>query len=126
MSTREKYIIKTKEVNSLLAGLVAHGPERTYEQMKLRATRAMEASDDVDEMFLDMAESMLKKARNTRVKKDEQSTKPYFYTLASMLRRLAHEINRAYIRTNRKADSVRFIRLVFDNPEAPTIDWQEK
>lgn len=126
MSTREKYIIKTKEINSLLAGLVAHGPEKTYAQMKIRATRAMETADDVDEMFLDMSESMLKKARNARTKKGEQSTKPYFYTLASMLRRLAHEINRAYIKSNRKVENTRFIRLVFDNPEAPTIDWQEQ
>lgn len=122
--TREPYILKAKEIQSLVAGLAAHGPQLTYEQMRKRATQAMENANDVDEMFLDMHEYMLKKARELEVEDDDDlKLQIFYYTIASMLRKLAHEIYRAYLKLGKERASNRFIRLVSDNPNSPALEW---
>jgi len=122
MTERTPYILKNNEVNALLAGLAAHGASKTFEQMKGRATTAMEKSDDIDEMFLDMYDGMLKRARKTD-DKGEKELQSAYYLLTSMLWRLAHEIHFAYLKSGKQKDSTRFIHLVSNNPDAPSASW---
>jgi len=124
MKKRDVYILKVDEIKSLVSGLISHGPGQTYEQMRRRAIQAMGKSDDIDEVFLDMYESMIKRARSIKVEDDEDKQRQiFYYTIAHMLRRLAHEINRVYLKLGKKRYSKRFIRLASYNPESPTINF---
>lgn len=120
MKNRIPYILKTGEIDALMAGLAAHGPQQTYEQMLVRATLAMGTADDIDDMFLDMYESMLKQART--VDNDKQ-LRDSLYLLASMLRKLAHEIHAAYLHLGKNKDNTRFLRIVSYNTDAPNTTW---
>ena len=76
-------------------------------------------------MLLDMSETILQKGRedlDSGVKQEgELTVSNIYYSLAFMLRRLAHEIYRLYIKKGKKRDSNRFIRLVSYNENAPLI-----
>lgn len=124
MKKRAPYIIKASEIESLLAGIMAHGIDKTYEQMKIRATQAMEKAEDIDEMFLDMYESMIDKARGLdETNEQENQLRLGYYALAAMLRRLAHEVHFAYLKLKKEKNSGRFLHLISDNPQAPTPTW---
>ena len=124
MKKRTPYIIKANEIESLLAGIIAHGIAKTYEQMKIRATQAMEKSEDIDDMFLDMYEAMIDKARALNEEDEqEKQLRLGYYAVAAMLRRLAHEVHFSYLKLKKEKDSGRFLHLVSNNPEAPTPTW---
>jgi len=109
---RTPYILKTDEIDTLLNGMITHGEEETYDKMRDKALFAMGKTKDIDELFMDMHEGMLKRARKYD---DTEEAKAVFYALSAMLRRIAHEVNRKYIRDGKEDSSPRFLRLVADN-----------
>jgi hypothetical protein len=122
--TREPYIINTEEIQSLINGLLSWGPEETYVKIRAKMIFDMENKNDIDEMALDMSETLLKKGREElkQETEDNPSLANVYYTLSSILRRLAHEIHWRYI--NKKGDSRsndRFLRLVSNNTDAPLM-----
>lgn len=128
--SRKPYIMKVEEMQTLIASLITNGPEETYTRMRAKALLAMEQTDDIDDMFLDMSETFLNKGRaelesddeKAEGEEDEEPSIAYiYYNLAFMLRRLAHEVYRRYITKGKQRDNERFIRLVSFNEEAPLL-----
>lgn len=123
--THKPYIMKIEEIQVLVAGLVSHGANDTYNRMKAKSILSMDQKDDIDEMLLDMSETMLQKGRedlgSVVEREGEPTVSSIYYSLAFMLRKLAHEIYRLYIKKGKKRDSNRFIRLVSYNENAPLI-----
>jgi len=130
MITRKPYIMKIQEIQTLIASLVSNGPEDTYSRMRAKAFMAMSDKNDVDEMFLDMSNTLLEKGReaaNTSEKDsdNEQDGVPsvvdVYYTLSFLLRKLSHEVYRSYIKQGKKRNNSRFLRLHSHNKEAPAL-----
>lgn len=128
--SRKPYIMKIEEIKTLIASLIANGAEETYARMRVKAFMAMDGSDDIDEMFLDMSEACLKKGREELEMPDEEENNKeddrpvlsnIYYTLAFLLRRLAHEVYRRYIKKGKQRDSNRFIRLISYDENAPLL-----
>ena len=119
--TRKKYIMSPEEMETLSSGLLSDGPDEVYVRMKAMGTFAMSKKDDVDEMFLDMSEAMLEKSREEASDEENEEgiiIKKIYYTLSFLLRRLAHEIYRKYIKNGKERSNNRFLRLVSDNEDA--------
>lgn len=116
---RKKYVLKVEEIEALLRGMIENGPDETYKRMKDKALASMEKMKDLDEMFMDMSEDFLDRAR-TEPGSDEngKQLKDTYYILNSMLRTLAHEINKIYRKNGKDKIGDRFIRLVSFNNEA--------
>jgi hypothetical protein len=92
--------------------------------MKIRATQAMEKSENMDDIFLDMYETMIVKARLLNEENEqEKQLRLGYYAISAMLRRLAHEVHFSYLRLKKEKDSSRFLHLVSNNSEAPTPTW---
>ena len=111
--TRKPYILKEEEIEILLNGIIEFGIDETYERMKYRALAGMKQSADVDEILMDQADTVLKRARNLST--DDESGAELLkslYQLSAMLRMLAHEIYREYLKTDQERDNKRFLRLV--------------
>lgn len=123
--SRVAYIMKEKEIMALVVGFIKCGPEDTYIKMKTKALFVMDKVDDLDEEFLDRSIILLSKARQEQDEdnddSEEISHKDIYYTLSFMLRKLAHEINREYIKRGKTRNSNRFLRLVSNNKEAPLL-----
>jgi len=117
--SRKKYVLKTEEIEALLRGMIENGPDETYKRMKEKALISIEKMKDLDEMFMDMSEDFLDRAR-TEPGEDEngKQLKDVYYILNSMLRTLAHEINRIYRKNGKGKTGDRFIRVVSLNNEA--------
>ena len=116
---RKPYILKTNEIDTLLVGLASHGKDETQTRMLGKALKSMEQDSEMDDKFLDMSETLLKRARDVDVDVDEdKQLQVAFYTLASMLRIVAHRVNMAYMKKD-KRDNLRFIRLASSNKDAP-------
>lgn len=128
---RKPYIMKMEEMQTLIASLVTKGAEETYARMRAKAFMAMDKTADIDEMFLDMSETFLKKGRSELESSDEEDEEveddgrptliSIYYTVAFLLRRLAHEVYRRYIKMGKQRDNDRFIRLVSYDEEAPLL-----
>jgi len=119
---RKKYILKTEEIEALLRGMVEAGPAETYNRMMEKALLSMEKIKDLDEMFLDMSEDFLDRARiEPGEEENSKQLKNIYYILNSMLRNLAHEVDSVYRKNGRKKSGDRVIRLVSYNKEAPPI-----
>lgn len=122
---RKPYIMKVEEIQTLIAGLITHGPEDIYGKIKAKAFFAMENKDDIDDMFLDMAETLLKKGREELEEDDEDGENPsianIYYTLSYILRKVAHETYSKYLKLGKERDNNRFIRLVSYNKDAPLM-----
>lgn len=117
---RKPYILKTEEVDTLLAGLVSHGADATYERMRDKAFDASQQRPDMDDVFLDMYEGMIKKARGIDAgEEDGKKLSNDLYTLATMMRNIAHQLYRAYNRAGMIRDNDRFLRLVVSNDTIP-------
>lgn len=118
---RKPYILKAEEVDTLLKGLVSHGEEVTYERMRERAFNASQERPDMDDIFLDMYEGMIKRARHIDTGEEEDAKKLSgdLYTLASMMRNIAHQLYRAYNRAGMSRDNDRFLRLAVSNDSIP-------
>ena len=123
---RKSYIMKVGEIQTLIAGLVTHGPENIYTQIKAKALFAMEEKNDIDEMFLDMSETLLRKGREELESEDSEDSEDasianIYYTLSYILRKVAHEVYVKYIKKGETRDNDRFIRLVSNNKDAPLM-----
>jgi hypothetical protein len=116
---RKRYILKVEEIETLLKGIIETGPEETYKKMKEKALLSIEKMKDLDEMFMDMSEDLLDRAR-IEPAEDENSKqlKDTFYLLHSMLRNLAHEVNKIYRKNGKEKTGERFVRLISHNKEA--------
>lgn len=118
--TRESYIMPEEEIEILINGIIEHGDEETYSRMRDKTLFIIDKKDDVDEMLMDMHETVLIRAREVVVENEgNQELQKILYQLASILRILAHEIYRTYIRNGSSRDSERFLRLVSFNKDAP-------
>lgn len=117
--TRKPYILKEEEINTLVRGIVDHGDEETYSRMRDKSLVAMKSDDDVDEMLMDMHETMLNRARGVGDGPEYTEVKKTLYQLASMLRILAHYINKEYRASGKKKSGERFLKLASYNKDAP-------
>jgi hypothetical protein len=118
--TRKPYTLSEEEIEVLIDGIMKHGDEATYMQMKYKTLISMDKKDDLDEMLMDMHETILARARKSSTEnKIDKELRKILYQLASMLRILAHEIYREYIKNGKSRDSERFLRLVSLNKDAP-------
>lgn len=116
--SRKKYILKTEEIEALLKGIVENGPEDTYNKMKEKAYASIEKMTDLDEMFLDMSEDFLDRARiEPGDEENSKQIRDIYYILNSMLRTLAHEVYRTYKKSGKEKPGERFVRLVSFNKE---------
>jgi hypothetical protein len=106
--------MKEEEVQILVSGFMENGPEETFNRMRAKAFISMDQKNDVDEIFLDMSETLSKKAKE-ELGNDNLLLFNIYNTLAFMLRRLAHEVYRKYIRMGEERDNSRFLRLVSCN-----------
>lgn len=112
---RKPYILKSDEIDALLAGMIAHGESDTYDRMRDKAFLSSETRADMDDIFLDMYDGMIKKARLAYDDgEDEQDMIDAMYSIAFMMRDIAHKLYRKYLRSGLPRDSDRFIRLVSD------------
>lgn len=112
---RTPYKIKNEEIATLLDALDKHGYERTYQLMEHKALSTMESRNNIDEMFLDMADSLQRIVCNN-IDLDQETIEAYDI-IASMLRRIAHRVYRRYINGGKWRDNSRFLRLVSINGE---------
>lgn len=106
---RKPYTLKEEELKHLVDGIKNHGVEETQEQMRQRVLLAMAYDPNMDESLMDMYDSVLKRARSPVVGEED---KKILYTLSSMLRILAHEAHRTYIKAGKEKDNTRFLHLV--------------
>ena len=119
---RKPYVLKEEEISTLVHGMMTHGDEETYVRMRDKSLVSMQQIDDMDEMLMDMHETMLKRAREAEIENDQdKQVKQILYQLASMLRILAHDINREYRKRGKEKDGERFLRLVSFNKDAPAV-----
>ena len=111
--------MKIEEIQTLIAGLITNGPEDTYNRMRAKSFMSMDQKDDIDEILLDMSDAFSKKAKEEldNDSDDDPSLFNIYSTLAFMLRRLAHEIYRKYIRKGEGRDNERFLRLASYNKD---------
>jgi len=109
--------MRVEEIQILVSGLIEHGPEETYNRMRAKAFLSMDKKKDIDEVFLDMSEALSKRAKDEiESDSDENPSLANIYsTLAFMLKRLAHEIYRKYIKLGDERDNKRFLRLISYN-----------
>ena len=119
--TRKKYVLKVEEIDALIKGVFEQGAEETYKRMKEKALSSVEKMKDLDEMFMDMSEDFLSRAREEAANDEERELQRTFYLLNTMLRKLAQEINMVYLKTKSRDrnSSDRFLRLMTTNQEAP-------
>ena len=103
-----KKSISSEELKPLAEGLNLHGEDKIYSKMRSKALFVMGSQKDIDEMFLDMSEDVLTQAREEEDKDIQKS----YYTIAFLLRKLAHELYRRYISGGSERDSERFLRSV--------------
>ena len=119
---RDTYIMTDEEVFTLTSGVFATGIESVINKMKARAIFSMKFQKDLDEMLLDMSETLLQKGK--AIVDIEKSDNPgrsmvsVYYTLARSLRKLAHDVHRMYQGQKRENMSDRFLEIIY-NPEAP-------
>ena len=117
--SHNSYIMRTEEIEILISGLIEHGPVETFNKMRAKAFMAMDKKNDVDEIFLDMSETLSKRAKEEldNDSDDNPSLSNIYSTLAFMLRKLAHEIYRKYIKIGEERDNSRFLRLISYNKD---------
>ena len=119
--TRKPYMLKEEEIEVLVSGMMEHGVQATYDRMFDRAIKTMKVTDDMDEMLMDMHDTVLIRARDFVVENDnDKELRKTLYQLANMLRTLGHEVYYKYIKAGKERDNDRFLRLVVSNAEVPT------
>lgn len=120
--SHNKYIMKEEEIQILLTGLIVNGVEDTYDRMKVKALMMMDQKPDVDEILLDMSETLHKKVQNELANENKDlSIINAYNTLSFMLKRLAHKVYRKYNREGEQRDNNRFLRLISCNKDISLI-----
>jgi len=105
-----KYDMNLNEVETLLLGLVQNGKDKMYQLMRDKAFGLIQKEDDIDIMFMDMYEYMLSLARENL--DDNMEVEKMYYTLSSILRKLAQESHLFYIQNNKASEDNRFLRTI--------------
>ncbi len=119
---RKPYVLKNDEIETLIKGIMEYGDEETYARMLNKSLVTMQNIEDMDEMLMDMYETMLEKARSTKDEdKSSKELRLIYYQLASMFRILAHQIQREYIKKGQNKQGERFLRLVSYNKDIPSV-----
>ena len=118
---RKRYVLKSNEIDVIINGLIESGPNETYNKMKNKAILSMEKIKDLDEMFMDMSEDFLNRAREEPKDEGEKKLQEIYYTLNTMLRKLAHEVHLFYkkAKDKKRTSSNRFLKLIVNNKDAP-------
>lgn len=123
MKKRVTYTIKEEEISSIMSALSSQGSIHTYEQMRNRAIIASDEESNIDEMLLDMHDGMVDRARRLDDNIDKQLQLAY-YTIASMLRFLAHEIHFIYKKRGIIGkENKRFLYVICNNSDIPPQSW---
>jgi hypothetical protein len=116
--SRKKYVLKTEEIDNLVDGVLRLGADDTYDKMREKAFLSIEKMKDLDEMFLDMYEDFLERARIES--EENQTTREIYYLLSSMLKILAYEINYIYRKSGKKKGGERFLKVITNDIPVPT------
>lgn len=110
---RTPYTLKENELEMLLNGMTKYGADKTFDVMKKRSLASMEDTKDSDEILMDQYETVLKRARGLSIENEEdEQLQKSLYQLSSLLRVLAHDIYREYLKTDKERNNKRFLRLV--------------
>lgn len=106
---KHKMKINSSELAGLVNNLEQMGEKLTYDMMKKKTFSEINTVHDIDFIVMNMYEIMLERARA----EEKEETKATYYTLSSMLRKLAHELRSEQILRNKivKKDN-RFLRIV--------------
>jgi hypothetical protein len=120
MANRKKYVIKKDEINSLVSNIISNGTDDTYTKMCAKIFLAIDDKVDLDEMLMDMADETLEKARKESEKKNNEIITSAYYSLHFILRKLANQTYRKYIKKGIKKESTRFLNLI-TNESAPEL-----
>jgi len=117
MGDRTPYSISEDEIKKLISLFISAGEAKTYNITKSNLFFSINTFDDLDEKILDMSDSFLELGREEKKKSNEDLilSKTY-YSLSYILRKIAHEIYRKYIRSGKERDNKRFLRLVSNMP----------
>jgi hypothetical protein len=118
---RERYVMSEDEIKIMLQGLKAYGPDETYKRIQERTFSSMINTDSIDDMIMDMYETMLKEARKCE---DGKELKLDLYQLASMLRFSAHDANRFLSSHGKASKSSRFLKIASYNEDIPIRTWR--
>ena len=111
--TRAPYILKEEELTILVDGLILRGAQETYDAMFAKVEFAMQNDEYMDEMLMDMHETVLKKARALEEETDfDESFQDALYQVASLLRILAHDIHLRYAKIGKEKGHQRFLHSV--------------
>jgi len=113
-----KKSLKDRELEELVYYVTINGEDDLYVILKDRAVISAIHSDSIDNDFMDMYGFTLNKARVMEIKctVDEVLCK-MLYSISFALRRVAHFINREYVRNGIRESDSRFLRLVSNNKE---------
>lgn len=103
-----KKTVSDQELEVIIKNLQLHGQEEIFTNMRSKALFVMDQVDDMDEVFLDMSDDVLKKAR----KEEDEHRKKDLYVISFLLRRVAHQVYRKYIKGGKQRLSERFLRSV--------------
>lgn len=117
--SRKKYVLKVDEIETLVEGVLKNGADDTYNRMHEKALSSYDRVKDLDEMFLDMSEDFLERAR-MEVKEENKAIQDAYYLLSSMLKKLAYDINRMMRKAGKERNGERFFKAIVNLEAAPT------
>jgi len=111
--THRPYVLDKEEFDELVNSVIRLGSDEVYDAMRRRAFTKIKQVRYADEILMDQHLTILGKARKLIIKnEDDKELYKTLCDLASMLRKLAHEIHREYLRMNAERDSLRFLHIV--------------
>ncbi len=103
-----KYILKEDELISLVNEVKNNGPEKTYDKLKEKINLVVDFDDNLDSMLMDMHDSVLQRAR---ICAEDDKNIDTLYSITVILRRLAHQIHRAYIKRGKDKSNNNFLHV---------------
>lgn len=110
MTEREKYVLTDVELNNLLVGIEKFGVDKTYMAVKSKAFGAISCVESIDEMLMDQYDSVIEKARS--YDQTDIHTISNLYSIASILRRVGHQLYRQLLRSEMRKESDRFLNII--------------
>ncbi len=105
-----------QEIQTLITGISQQGAQKLYDLIKTNGMAMMATQYNLDETIMDRYENFLELARTN----EDETTRNIYYSLASLMRKLAEEIHRMYIKQGHKKEGSRFLRLI-KNDQAPKL-----
>jgi len=102
--------IREDELEPLIDGIVNFGFNETYAEMKTKIPSIIECVEDADEVLLNQSNVVLQKARSVCPFDSEEGK--ILYKISFLLRKLAHEIHRIYIKLGKVKKHEGFLYLM--------------